>query len=395
MVISCCAVHIVNGQGCKVYITFYRIPLEAERRLRWIAAFNRKDWQPSKYSWICSEHFLQAKSVSANVIKVMEKGHEKKRKLESSKREAARALFDLSAENGPILDEAEDEATVSEKGNARDAMCPTDLTSEDVESLQCECQQLQDETFTLKDKLKSSDLFEQASFENKEKLKTFTRLHLFPVFWALVELVKPALKDSTHDTLLTATIDIDATQASSVSCILGYLFHVHCSTASRVFINVINILNDVLVPACMVWPEREDVKISMPMCFRKSFKNCVSVIDCFEIKAEKSKGYEARAKTYSQYKYCNSMKYLIGITPQGVISFISKGWGGGQQIKRLGTTDVERVIGQARSKHSMLKGPVPISLLMTSSEAEYTTMDKIVRVACSLTNLRPTVVPID
>ena len=35
-----------------------------------------------------------------------------------------------------------------------------------------------------------------------------------------------------------------------------------------------------------------------------------------------------RACTWSQYKHYNTAKYLIAVTPQGVISFISKGWGG-------------------------------------------------------------------
>ena len=35
-----------------------------------------------------------------------------------------------------------------------------------------------------------------------------------------------------------------------------------------------------------------------------------------------------RAQTWSNYKKHNMCKYLIGITPQGSVSFISKGWGG-------------------------------------------------------------------
>ena len=35
-----------------------------------------------------------------------------------------------------------------------------------------------------------------------------------------------------------------------------------------------------------------------------------------------------RACTWSQYKHYNTAKYLICISPQGVITFISKGWGG-------------------------------------------------------------------
>ena len=31
---------------------------------------------------------------------------------------------------------------------------------------------------------------------------------------------------------------------------------------------------------------------------------------------------------WSYYRNNNTVKYLIGITPQGTICFISKGWGG-------------------------------------------------------------------
>ena len=36
----------------------------------------------------------------------------------------------------------------------------------------------------------------------------------------------------------------------------------------------------------------------------------------------------ARAQTYSQFKHHTTVKFLIATTPQGVISFVSKGWGG-------------------------------------------------------------------
>lgn len=35
-----------------------------------------------------------------------------------------------------------------------------------------------------------------------------------------------------------------------------------------------------------------------------------------------------RAQTWSNYKQHNTCKFLIGITPQGSISFVSQGWGG-------------------------------------------------------------------
>ena len=43
----------------------------------------------------------------------------------------------------------------------------------------------------------------------------------------------------------------------------------------------------------------------------------------------------ARAQTYSSYKHRNTVMCLIGITPQGTISFISEGWGGRTSDKYL------------------------------------------------------------
>lgn len=223
---------------------------------------------------------------------------------------------------------------------------------------------------------------------------------------------------------------------------------------SRVFNSVIHVLFKQLVPLLVIWPEREQLRLSMPMSFRQKFRSCASVIDCFEIFIERPSNLTARNQTYSCYKSHNTVKYLIGITPQGTISFISKGWGGrtsdkyitehcgflnyilpgdilladrgfdvadsiglcqGQLKvpaftkgkKQLSPLDVEgtrllaslrihveRVIGVTRQKYTMLDGVIPIGLL-TSDEEGFTQLDKIVHVACALTNTCDPVVPFE
>lgn len=67
----------------------------------------------------------------------------------------------------------------------------------------------------------------------------------------------------------------------------------------------------------------------MPQCFLDSFgKSVVVIIDCFEIFMERPSNLKARSSTWSNYKHHNTIKVLIGITPQGVVSFISECWGG-------------------------------------------------------------------
>lgn len=71
------------------------------------------------------------------------------------------------------------------------------------------------------------------------------------------------------------------------------------------------------------------------MAFRKHFPKYVVIIDCFEIFLERPTNLLARAQTYSSYKHHNTVKYLIGITPQRTVSYISEGWGGRTSDKYL------------------------------------------------------------
>lgn len=237
--------------------------------------------------------------------------------------------------------------------------------------------------------------------------------------------------------------------------VLAYIFGVSRSTVSRVFNDTLTVMDRRLVPALVIWPEREQLRLSMPASFRKSFKKCACIIDCFEIFIERASDLKARAQTYSNYKSHNTIKYLIGITPQGVISFISKGWGGrtsdkhitnncgflnkllpgdliladrgfdvGDSVglvnaqlqipaftkgkKQLSPLDVEstralasqrihveRVIGVTRQKYTMLESTIPITYLQRDDKYELTALDKIVRLSCALTNLSESVVPFD
>ena len=49
------------------------------------------------------------------------------------------------------------------------------------------------------------------------------------------------------------------------------------------------------------------------------------VIDCFEVFIERPSNLKARASNYKQH---NTVKVLLFITPQGVVSFVSECWAG-------------------------------------------------------------------
>ena len=74
----------------------------------------------------------------------------------------------------------------------------------------------------------------------------------------------------------------------------------------------------------------------MPTDFIQVYCHKVVVITgCFEVFIERLVDLLARASTWSNYKHHNTIKFLIGIRPQGAISFISKAWGGCTSDKYL------------------------------------------------------------
>ena len=52
------------------------------------------------------------------------------------------------------------------------------------------------------------------------------------------------------------------------------------------------------------------------------------IIACFELLTDRPLNLLARARTSSNYKQHNTVKVLIGITPQVTILFVSEAWGG-------------------------------------------------------------------
>ena len=76
----------------------------------------------------------------------------------------------------------------------------------------------------------------------------------------------------------------------------------------------------------IIWPEREALRENLPHALAL-LKKCVCIIDCTEIYIEPPLNLNARAQIFSNYKSHNTIKYLIGITPAGAISFLSAGQG--------------------------------------------------------------------
>ncbi|XP_049515902.1 uncharacterized protein LOC125942029 [Dermacentor silvarum] len=167
--------------------------------------------------------------------------------------------------------------TVSEAGTQ------TETSMQYLEALHQNSQTLSSELQALKKK--KLEFGEEALRDDDGKVSFYTGLPSFSVLAAMYQLVEPAVRHTPQ--------------------------------------NGLEIFEEFLMKPLIVWPSRNEIRKTMPQAFFDSFGEKVAVvIDCFEIKLERPSSMLPRCETWSEYKGSNTAKYLIGICPQGVVSFV-------------------------------------------------------------------------
>lgn len=496
MVKSCCAVGCANRHSRGCTLSFYRFPVDPDRRSKWIAALKRDKWEPNEHSFLCSAHFISGQKSQdplspdfipsifehvnnsakkkkvcdlkkyANRRKVLKKKilmaktitdarneEERAREEESlmctARESAATALMELAQQEssvGSMCEFDESISTVTELPGSISTEIQTDVTAYDLKKLENKS--------AIADKV----LLTEYGFENNEDLvKFYTGLPCFPRLKAVFDLVSGNFLAKHGNSSLSLfqqfILTLMKLRLNLRDQDLGFRFSVSQSTVSRLFHKWIDIMYIRLQPTIQ-WPTRESVAKTMPLEFRKDFSKCICIIDCFEVFCERPSDLMARAQTFSSYKHHNTVKFLISITPQGVVSFVSKGWGGRVSDKHLtencgllnylepgdviladrGFTvqesvgiccaevkmppftrgkkqlsqpevdtarqlsrvriHVERVIGAIRQKFSILESTLSINMIMCDKETNISMIDKIVVVCAALYNFCDSVVPI-
>lgn len=338
-----------------------------------------------------------------------------------------------------------------------DKSCQTNLAGSDVQSLEDKVSRLTEELDQTKKTLEGTQFTEEALQGHDEKVSFYTGL---PSFLALLTIFKQVAGHVAHsgqnvlgqfEEMMVCLVRL---RLNAPEQDLAYRFGVSQPTISRVWRKWLNGFFYRLNPLIQ-WATKEEVVKTMPMAFIENFGSKVRVIlDCFEVYIDRPTSLVVRAATWSHYKHHNTVKFLIGICPQGSVTFLSKAYGGRASDKSItehsgvlhllefgdvvladrgflisesvglccatlhippftkgreqlcsieveSTRElanvrihVERVIGLVRNKYTILRGTLPNEMLRADADGS-TPIDKIAVVCCALANLCSSVVPRD
>ncbi|XP_034026345.1 mitochondrial import inner membrane translocase subunit Tim21 isoform X2 [Thalassophryne amazonica] len=115
---------------------------------------------------------------------------------------------------------------------------------------------------------------------------------------------------------------------------LSDLFNISVSTCSKIFNTWIRFLAKELKPL-IYWPSGDIIRKLLPPSLASKYSSLRCTLDCMEVFIERPNHLELQAMTWSDCKKHSTVKYLIAIAPNGMITFLSEGYGGGGSDKDI------------------------------------------------------------
>lgn len=175
-----------------------------------------------------------------------------------------------------------------------------------------------------------------SSIKNEKQLNSLTGIQNFRMLDDFVRLISEIYPDkrqhklSIKERVLLVFMKL---KMSVKFVVLSFLFAVSPTTAKNTFTEYIAYLANIL-RNCIQWPSSEEVSMNLPRCF-ENFQSVRVILDCTEIPVQRSACLSCRIRFYSHYKGMQTIKFMTGVSPAGLITFVSSCYGGRSSDKAI------------------------------------------------------------
>ena len=247
----------------------------------------------------------------ANQARVENAIKQQVREEQTRKGKAAKA--EAVSERAAMEDTARDESVVSmvesSRGSYQSIATQTELSVLDIEYMETRACEVR----VVRESVLIREFLGSGSSKVPDLIKFYTGLPSYPRLMVVYDYVSSSLVKNASSALplfQQFLISLMKLRLNISDQDIAYLFGISQSAVSKNLRKWVNIMYIYLKPF-IVWPGHEEVMKTMPEVFKREFKRCICIIDCFEVFCERPSGLMARAQTYSNYK-SNS---TIGVDP--------------------------------------------------------------------------------
>ena len=361
----CCVPMCSKNSKRNPNVSFHKFPLpEKDRELhkRWLDEIRRdegKDFTVNKHTKVCSEHFKAEDFTPGH--RASKDGRRSNPQLKPGVVPSVFLDFPTRLQKSrpkrkKPMDRSSLEPTAKRKKKVPEPEVAPDLSEtavpevaeSDVCKNHCPCVAvLQGEVSTLSRKLETtwSPFSIDMLKNNDDKINYYTGFKTYPMFQGCFEFLKSSAsnmsywrgdetRQGTSSRHLKRGPRMKMTLVNQFLLVMMRLrlgldvedladrFQVSQSTVSRIFTTWINLMY-VKFQDLPMWPSRRKVNKYMPPSFQKWYPSTRIIIDGTEFFIEKPSSLARQSATWSSYKNHNTFKSLIGISPDGAITFVS------------------------------------------------------------------------
>ncbi|XP_069102923.1 uncharacterized protein [Argopecten irradians] len=362
----CCVPGCTNSRGsCRragLNVSFYKFPSDERRKRLWLLNIRRDSFVPTKYSRVCSAHFVGGVKHDevkhpAYVPTIFDRNKPTKRATMTAKNAGVPEVkIPKRKEKSTCMSVSSAPAEIPGRPKMATQIHTIpypdhDYVVKNVHVTTNDCDKI-NELIQENEMLKGKFLRIDNIKSDDSKFQFWTGLPNYHIFSALCNYLKTRVKGGsmsywrgeatvyhqgtkkgpTRKLCFEDEFFLTLVKLKTGSCNqdLSDRFDVSVGHISNLFSTWINFLSFEL----KLLFEMQDSTEEVAECF-KSFSNLKIILDCTELMVQKASNLDSRKKTFSNYKHHDTVKFLVGMSSNLAVNFVSKAWGGRASDKHI------------------------------------------------------------